>query len=169
MVKTGVGAGGTNTSFSSTVANEYNTEIGAHASTTGNIYGIYDMSGGAWEYVASYDKEESVTSHGSDLVNEAKNDAGEYISTKYATAYEHSQSDSYNDVYEVSKTGDAIKEVRTDATGWFGDYSGVCFSSNPFFIRGGGYDFEATAGVFCSNGLGGTIKNYRGFRASLCP
>ena len=24
------------------------------ASTTGNIYGIYDLSGGAWEYMAGY-------------------------------------------------------------------------------------------------------------------
>ena len=31
--------------------NAYNTEIGVLASTTGNITGIYDMSGGAWEYV----------------------------------------------------------------------------------------------------------------------
>ena len=32
----------------------YNTETGYKASTTGNITGIYDMSGGAWEYVAGY-------------------------------------------------------------------------------------------------------------------
>ncbi|MEG1142957.1 MAG: hypothetical protein RSE41_11055, partial [Clostridia bacterium] len=30
----------------------YNTAGGYLASTTGNISGIYDMSGGAWEYVA---------------------------------------------------------------------------------------------------------------------
>ena len=32
----------------------YNTEIGQKASTTRNIYGIYDMSGGSWEYMASF-------------------------------------------------------------------------------------------------------------------
>ena len=31
--------------------NDYNTEKGYLASTTGNITGIYDMSGGVWEYV----------------------------------------------------------------------------------------------------------------------
>ena len=31
--------------------NRYNSEKGYLASTTGNITGIYDMSGGAWEYV----------------------------------------------------------------------------------------------------------------------
>lgn len=37
-----------------TVTLPYNTTTGFKASTTGNITGIYDMSGGAWEYVASY-------------------------------------------------------------------------------------------------------------------
>ena len=32
----------------------YYTENGQKASTTRNIYGIYDMSGGAWEYMANY-------------------------------------------------------------------------------------------------------------------
>ena len=32
----------------------YNTKIEYLASTTGNISGIYDINGGAWEYMASY-------------------------------------------------------------------------------------------------------------------
>ena len=32
----------------------YNTANGVLASTTGNVYGIYDMAGGAWERVAGY-------------------------------------------------------------------------------------------------------------------
>ena len=32
----------------------YNTTIGQTASTTGNVYGVYDMAGGAWERVATY-------------------------------------------------------------------------------------------------------------------
>jgi len=37
--------------FYDTISARYNTEIGALASTTGNISGIYDMSGGAREYM----------------------------------------------------------------------------------------------------------------------
>ena len=37
--------------YTSSCQNTYNTEIGVLASTTGNITGIYDMSGGSWEYV----------------------------------------------------------------------------------------------------------------------
>ena len=32
----------------------YETVKGKNASTTGNIYGIYDISGGAWAYIAAY-------------------------------------------------------------------------------------------------------------------
>ena len=32
----------------------YNTENGQLASTTGNVYGVYDMSGGAWNRVSAY-------------------------------------------------------------------------------------------------------------------
>jgi hypothetical protein len=42
------------TGFTSDITMPYNTEIGYKASTTGNISGIYDMSGGAWEYMAGY-------------------------------------------------------------------------------------------------------------------
>ena len=31
---------------------KYNEIGGGNASTTGNVYGVYDMAGGAWEYVA---------------------------------------------------------------------------------------------------------------------
>ena len=35
-------------------SNNYNTTNGMLASTTGNTTGVYDMNGGAWEYVAAY-------------------------------------------------------------------------------------------------------------------
>ena len=34
--------------------NDYTSTQGVKASTTGTVYGVYDMSGGAWEYVAAY-------------------------------------------------------------------------------------------------------------------
>ncbi len=35
-------------------ANGYDTANGQLASTTGNVYGIYDMSGGSWDWIAAY-------------------------------------------------------------------------------------------------------------------
>ena len=44
-------AGSNVTSEATTSCNQWTTTNGKHASTTDNQYGIYDMSGGAWEYV----------------------------------------------------------------------------------------------------------------------
>ena len=45
---------GTSINQDGTYTKRYNTEIGYLASTTGNITGIYDVSGGAHEYIAAY-------------------------------------------------------------------------------------------------------------------
>ena len=44
----------TNTNNTGTAANQWTGDKGKLASTTGNVYGIYDMSGGAREYTAAY-------------------------------------------------------------------------------------------------------------------
>ena len=46
------GKDGYTTNMNNTV--KYNEKGGGNASTTGNVYGIYDMAGGAWEYVDKY-------------------------------------------------------------------------------------------------------------------
>ena len=43
-----------NGTYAYTEEHAYNTENGVLASTTGNVYGVYDMAGGAWERVAFY-------------------------------------------------------------------------------------------------------------------
>ena len=51
---TGNGGGSTNAASKSGTTHEYYTTDGKKASSTGNEYGIYDLSGGAYEYVAAY-------------------------------------------------------------------------------------------------------------------
>ena len=52
---TGIGADSVSATTSSTTCttagNKYDGTKGVLASTTGNIYGVYDMSGGSWYYV----------------------------------------------------------------------------------------------------------------------
>ena len=98
--------GGTDTSFITNV----------QQSTTGNVYGIYDMSGGKYEYTASFDKTGDSTyvageEYGKNMTDEAKQGDTNYVSTKYITVYEN-DTEIYKaqKVYEVSKIGDAIKE-----------------------------------------------------------
>ena len=49
-------SGGTATQFNIGTTEDlytYNTSQGCEASTTGNVYGVYDMAGGSWEYTAA--------------------------------------------------------------------------------------------------------------------
>ena len=127
--------------------NDYTSTQGVKASTTGTVYGVYDMSGGAWEYVAGYvnNGHGNLTNYGSSLVN---GDA------KTKNVYSKASSDNNTNNYNAnsSKYGDAVYETSTNGSGstsWYGDYSYFPYTSGPFFIRGGGYDKGTYAGVFC--------------------
>ena len=111
-------------------------------STTGNIYGIYDMSGGAWEFVM-----------------------GNYNDTISNAGFSSMPAAKYYDKYtsRTGKTGDATKETLTtfgsNTGGWYSDYADFPFSSRPWFRRGGGYDSGTNAGVFYfGNSLGGDFN-----------
>ena len=100
----------------------YNTTLGKNASTTGTIYGIYDMSGGASEYVMGvYNK--TIVNSGLSILPD----------TKY-----------YNNYTGSSYTGHAL----TETAGWYSDNTTFVNSSNPWFKRGGRYYNGANAGAF---------------------
>ena len=125
---------------------DYTSTQGVKASTTGTVYGVYDMSGGAWEYVAGYvnNGHGNLTNYGSSLVN---GDA------KTKNVYSKASSDSYENNYNAnsSKYGDAVYETSasgSSSTSWYGDYSYFPSASYPFFGRGGIYNNGTGAGVF---------------------
>ena len=105
----------------------YNTTLGKDASTTGTIYGIYDMSGGAWEYVMG-------------VYNKTINDSG--FSSLPDEKY-------YNNYTGTSYTGHALTETKN----WYSDDAYFVDSDSPWFIRGGSYG--TSAGVFYFNGYSG--------------
>ena len=132
-----------------TVTLPYNTETGYKASTTGNITGIYDMSGGAWEYVAGYmpspnDKSGFTTE---ELTNYSK----------YLDVY---PSDSSIFTYNKRILGDAIGEMgpfydyadkdgsRRLHNSWYNDISHFLSTSGSYFLRGGPCDHGGIAGQF---------------------
>ena len=122
----------------STTTNAYDTEKGVLASSTGNVYGIYDLSGGAYEYVASYYSGSSNLSNGNQLVKETNR---EYVTTYAGT-----------DVDTDYKQGDATKETKE----WDGNHAAFISSSRSFFSRSGYYG-SSDAGVFYfGNSNGGT-------------
>ena len=113
-------------------------------STTGNIYGVYDMSGGAFEYVMGNMNNSSNAFYSSNSGFTTAPDAKYYDSYKY-------DSSSYTS-HARGKLGDATKETLTifgnTSGGWYSDYAFFPSSSLSWFVRGGGYTFGANAGVF---------------------
>ena len=95
---------------------------GQQASTTGTIYGIYDMSGGSIEYVMG-------------VYNRTINKSG-FISlpdSKY-----------YNNYTSTSYTGHALTETKN----WYNDNYTFVDTNFPWFRRGGYYNNSTRAGVF---------------------
>ncbi len=146
--------------------NAYNTKKGMYASTTGNVYGIYDMSGGAFEYTMS----NIISTSSSSMMsgNSSSDNSGytgvvgsssytgiSYPSAKYIDKYSYGTSGSER---IRSKLGDGIKEVYNNTIyGWYDDYSAIANNTNPWFVRGGGYCLENDcAGIFNSDAYYGS-------------
>ena len=142
--------------------NAYNKDIGYLASTTGNISGIYDMSGGAWEYVMGV-LEDSLNSNIPSSGRDTTYNSGftgkttgtvvnitgvSFPESKYYDIYKYGTSSSDLTRYHI---GDATIETN----GWNGDNADFVNPGNPWFSRGGIYAFGPSAGVFAFyNGYG---------------
>ena len=158
------GQAGSSVSASSTTSTtDYKSTNGQKASTTGNTTGVYDMSGGAYEYVAAYvnNGDSSLTTYGRNLVNAA---------AKYKEVYSVGSSDSQSNNYAAasSKYGDAVYETSssgTRTTSWYLDSSAFPNVNAPFFIRGGYYSSSGSgAGVFYFGHTNGYANIAHGFR-----
>jgi len=128
--------GGTGTSYITNISQ----------STTGNVYGVYDMSGGSWEYVmGNYNK--TTGSSGLTMAN---------IESKYIDIYTGT-------TVAYSHLGDATGETA----GWYGDHAYFVTSSGPWFHRGGDYSYGTIAGAFYFNSYTGEAYAYYSFRPLL--
>ena len=151
-------AGSSVSALYASTCNAWNTATGVNASTTGNIYGIYDMSGGAWEYVMG---------NYNDTIKYAE--FSSMPEAKYYDKYTGTDSDSDFTKYHL---GDATKEtLKTKSTrvpnSWYGDYNYSVNSSFPWVARGADDYNSTSAGEFCSSEYtGGNNGNYS-FRVVL--
>ncbi len=169
---TGNGGGSTNASGAEGITNAYDTAQGAQASTTGNIYGIYDLSGGAYEKVAGYiSNGNSSLNNGSSFAYQTVDPEGyQTRSTKYATVYPYdSSNDTNTNNYTTYKNagygyGDAILEsslTGRDWVSWFNDSSGFPALIYPFFCRGCCFADGGRTGVFAFDGFLGNQDLFR--------
>ena len=150
-------AGSSVSASSASTCNAWNTSTGVNASTTGNLYGIYDMSGGAWEYVMG-NYNDTISSAGFSSMPEAK----------YYDKYTGTDS---RDDFTKYHLGDAAKEtLKTKSTGgnaWYQDYSYSVYSSYPWVERGGLYRNSTNAGVFRFDVYDGSSDSFNSFRVVL--
>jgi len=131
----------------------YNTEVGVKASTTGNITGVYDMSGGSFEYVAAHIE--------GNLGGSGFNSESVQGLEKYFDVY---PGDTKNDSYQNRILGDATGEMgpfrkyKDPFTSnnqddwvrhnWYGDNSVFIQSGHPWFVRGGIFSDGSIGGSF---------------------
>ena len=154
---TGYGApAGSANSYEGVTPGAYNTTLGKDASTTGNIYGIYDMSGGTDEYVMGVladpngkprsGKESSSNSGFTGMLEKGTTYTGiSFPDSKYYNLY---TGDSY--------TGHALTETAR----WYSDHDYFVDSRYPWFLRGGSCDNITSSGVFSFTSGAGYVSSY---------
>ena len=129
----------------------YETPNGQAASTTGNISGIYDVSG-RWNVLAGVMKDlnGNLIIGDSDFSQERLNELG--VQGKYFDVYEYGTVS-----YTINRghLGDATIEVgpiiQYNRSAWYEDYAAFVFQNNsyniPWFARGGGRDDFEISGI----------------------
>ena len=142
---------------------------GTKSSTTGNIYGVFDMSCGLAEYTAAYVNNSSGTGQGSAFATGT--------STYLATAYPNKSTTNidFNSAYKAREFcpiyGDAIWETTKNVgTGlaWFGDtQEDDSGATEVFFPRGGTWVYVMATGLCGLYDGGGNAYNVCGFRSVL--
>ena len=149
----------------SACANGYSwSGLGVNASTNGNITGIYDMSGGAHEYVMGnmVDGSGNYYASSSGLTNPG---------AKYFDSYAYAYSESSFTDHARGKLGDGTKETLKTfgglIGGWYGDFACLPGDADSWFLRGGDYSTDTSAGVFgFGRNTGGANTNFS-FRSVL--
>ena len=179
-------SGNTPTTMESMYA--WNQKGGVSSSSTGNITGVYDLSGGLGERTASYvaNGHDNLLKYGESVAY--KENILKTESTKYtmiypfdATVDNSTKADNETNLNTASDAnhskntkiyGDAIREISTTGTGtssWQNDYSLFVGLQAPFVMRGGVFWNKSHAGRFCFNRYAGNSYFSSGFRSAVVP
>ena len=139
--------------------------------TTGNISGIFDMSGGANEYVMGYNTAAS-TVGGARGITTLYSDF--FVnSTKWSKYYDlYTNNTNSNQIYNKRILGDATGEMgpfNSNRGSWYSDLAYFVYPSSPWFDRDGHYSGTTGAGVFVFGDYAGAVNNTLSFRVVLTP
>ena len=166
----------------------WNQQGGVVASSTGNMTGVYDLSGGAWERTASYvaNNYKNLLIYGESLAYNAG--ILKTTSTKYTMVYPHdstvdnnTKDDTEENLNAASNAnyakntkiyGDAIRETSTvgiSTSSWEDDYSEFAGLHHPFMTKGGYFSLKSHAGRFFFASQYGDSHFSVGFRPIVVP
>ena len=174
---TGIGADTVSANQSSTTcitdANKYNGEKGMLASTTGNITGVYDMSGGTYEYVMG-----NISSTSGSYVFYPLSSGfsttwyDTALTAKYLVPYAYDVNTYGNQqAYNRSRLGDATGEVILSkggsSGGWYSDSAVFPYENSGWFTRGGIFTNGLNSGIFNFGVDNGASTSYISSRAVL--
>ena len=161
-------------SSSSQCSNKWYSSKGNNGSTSGNITGIYDMSGGAWEYVASYKKAES---NDVDYSSMPMYTVSQY-NNKYYDIYDE-KSGRYTFNYRILGDGtgemgpfkynDNYYSTSIGLSSWYNDRGLFVWNPYRIFFRGGCRSDHIDVGIFSTSNGAGSENNSIGFRLVLTP
>ena len=104
---------------------------GTGASTTGNIYGIYDMSGGAWEYIMG-------------IYNDMSGESG-FETMPLIKYYDKYTNDN---ILMTCNDKECLSHALSEIKNWYNDGFGFVTNSYPFILRSGYYYGGNNIGIF---------------------
>ena len=170
-------SGGSSTASSSSTVYAYNTSEGQTASTTMNITGVYDMNGGAAEYVMgvlldSDGKPRSGYNIGNNSGFNGKLEDGTEKTDGLALP-ESKYYDSFTIIGENTQvnlvTGCNGEKCygTVEFSGWYNDYTMSIVPDSPWLSRGGIYDNGANAGLWYIGNSNGRAYVFASFRAVI--
>ncbi len=157
---TGIAGDEASSAATNNCINTYETEKGQKASTTGNITGIYDMRGGAWDLVMGYYSESYQTKSGLSWGSTStENYAG------FTTAPDVKYYDNYTSAISTEACGgkECWGHALSETSDWCS--SGVSFVTlqKPYFVRGSFYN-RVNSSIFLYSISDGNMSWVSSFR-----
>ncbi|MFA5407999.1 MAG: hypothetical protein WC343_04430, partial [Bacilli bacterium] len=150
----------------------YNTTNGWNASTSGTIYGIYDMSGGALEYISTFFSLATTdsTANGTSIINALSKYKNSYVGYSDGTDGRGTTMFSKGDAMYETSVGAWSSDINWygSTTGWNGDGTYYPDSLDPWIERGGHSLLSTTkAGLFGYVSSGGYNYDETSFRSVI--
>ena len=148
------------------------------ASTTNNYSGIYDMSGGTWEYVMGFTTSATLVGDSSNITSLYSDFFSSNTYSKYWDKYNSTQDTNYNNRILGDATGEMgpfesekdLDNNTRNKSSWYRDLAHFSLSSYPWLYRGSSWSGGTSSGVFAFRSFTGSATGVTvSYRIVLAP